>query len=565
MKDQASDPSVHSSRRPVQPAHLREWRVSRLALAHPLTLGSVALLAVNDHVLKRLAPSALTGKLSDFAGLFFFPYLLIAFASLGRLALSALRSRSSLHALRRRKAAPFASLAFLGTAALFAIIKAVPAANAASSGLLAVVLRVPLRVTRDATDLAALAALVPSYLLWRSLNQHDEPSPRRSILALGLASLAALATSPCMPFPEVSRVLRSDEGLYAVTQGGQYTEATGFVAQGTAAYLSIDQGLTWTNQPLAEVAPSVQAALQAEVELPKVACVPGREQVCYRISGEESVEVSTNGGAAWETVWSVPASRRSYMSRYAWWQANPDILACLKSVDMRAVDLAILGEGDDHLAVVALRSEGVLLGRLGDSEWEVRAVGLTEPTPFHGTVADLFPPWTIIGETVVAFLVGGLSFLVLSALSWRRLERGRERPLDEPSNRRPWFIAAGVLLFLWAWIATDIRTEIPMLGIPVVILVMLGMGFRRRWARAARTAASPAEAQRLLRTTALASVLVAGFGWLPFALWVLGPITWYGAAVMLAVATAGFAFVLGVRRIRQPMASPEAKAVSGVG
>lgn len=45
---------------------------------HPLPLIAVALVALNDHVLKKQIPSALTGKLSDFAGLLFFPVFLCA-------------------------------------------------------------------------------------------------------------------------------------------------------------------------------------------------------------------------------------------------------------------------------------------------------------------------------------------------------------------------------------------------------------------------------------------------------------------------------------------------------
>lgn len=47
-------------------------------LAHPLSLLAVGLLLLNDHLLKHIAPSVLTGKLSDFAGLFFFPFLAAA-------------------------------------------------------------------------------------------------------------------------------------------------------------------------------------------------------------------------------------------------------------------------------------------------------------------------------------------------------------------------------------------------------------------------------------------------------------------------------------------------------
>ncbi|MGE0631871.1 MAG: hypothetical protein AB7O96_05660 [Pseudobdellovibrionaceae bacterium] len=45
---------------------------------HPLPLGAVILTAVNDHYLKYQFPGLISGKLSDFAGLFFFPLFLSA-------------------------------------------------------------------------------------------------------------------------------------------------------------------------------------------------------------------------------------------------------------------------------------------------------------------------------------------------------------------------------------------------------------------------------------------------------------------------------------------------------
>jgi hypothetical protein len=49
----------------------------RELLLHPIALAAVAILIVNDHWLKYAHPSALTGKLSDFAGLTFFPLLVL--------------------------------------------------------------------------------------------------------------------------------------------------------------------------------------------------------------------------------------------------------------------------------------------------------------------------------------------------------------------------------------------------------------------------------------------------------------------------------------------------------
>jgi hypothetical protein len=47
------------------------------ALLHPLALVAIGLLVVNDHLLKSVAPGPLTGKLSDFAGLVFFPLFVV--------------------------------------------------------------------------------------------------------------------------------------------------------------------------------------------------------------------------------------------------------------------------------------------------------------------------------------------------------------------------------------------------------------------------------------------------------------------------------------------------------
>lgn len=45
---------------------------------HPVALAGLVVLLLNDHVLKAAAPSWVTGKLSDVAGLAFFPFLLLA-------------------------------------------------------------------------------------------------------------------------------------------------------------------------------------------------------------------------------------------------------------------------------------------------------------------------------------------------------------------------------------------------------------------------------------------------------------------------------------------------------
>lgn len=138
-------------------------------LLHPVPLAAVAILVLNDHVLKERWAGLVTGKLSDVAGLVFFPLLLDALAA-------RLPWARALPPLRRVAACA------LATAVVFAAVKTwAPATRAYEIGLgllqwpiraAFAVLRgdapgPPLRaaLVRDPTDLVALPFVAVSVLL----------------------------------------------------------------------------------------------------------------------------------------------------------------------------------------------------------------------------------------------------------------------------------------------------------------------------------------------------------------------------------------------------------------
>ncbi len=53
-------------------------------LLHPITLGAVVVVILNDRLLKTNHPSPVSGKLSDFAGLVMFPLMVVGIAELAR-------------------------------------------------------------------------------------------------------------------------------------------------------------------------------------------------------------------------------------------------------------------------------------------------------------------------------------------------------------------------------------------------------------------------------------------------------------------------------------------------
>lgn len=158
-------------------------------LVHPLPLAAVALLVLNDHALKGsgLLPGAITGKLSDVAGLFFFPLLLTSLArGSARLAGRDLDARLAL-----------AVICTTATGVVFTLLKVHGPFNAFMTSVWGV-------NTMDASDIFALPVLVLSaaFMFRHAPGERGAAHPARRVMdfaAVGAAALAAIATSPPPP------------------------------------------------------------------------------------------------------------------------------------------------------------------------------------------------------------------------------------------------------------------------------------------------------------------------------------------------------------------------------
>lgn len=163
-------------------AETAERRPSRSdAFRHPAVLAAVVLLALNDQVLKARCPSWLTGKLSDVAGLAFFPLLL-----------AALVAPVAPRCGHRRLVAG----CLLATGLVFAAVKCVPAATdvyRVGLGLLQWPLRAlvslahgapvlppaPVFAVTDPSDLLALPAMSLSWWVARRSERMPADRPAR--------------------------------------------------------------------------------------------------------------------------------------------------------------------------------------------------------------------------------------------------------------------------------------------------------------------------------------------------------------------------------------------------
>lgn len=137
--------------------------IATRAITGPIALAAIALLVINDHVLKTHFAGMMTGKLSDFAGMIFFPLLLAA----------------ALEQVGVRRGQRTVVAAAIATGLVFAAVKLWdPAGDAYRLGLAA--LQWPFR---------AIAALVQS---------HGLPSLGRAPLVADATDLVAL---PALAIP----------------------------------------------------------------------------------------------------------------------------------------------------------------------------------------------------------------------------------------------------------------------------------------------------------------------------------------------------------------------------
>jgi hypothetical protein len=471
-------------------------------LAHPTSFVSILLLIFNDMLLKHSWPGWISGKLSDLAGLYFFPFLLGVFLSL-------LSKRLDLNPEKVGKV----SIAVTGV--WFALIKLSPAANHLTSRLVEMILGTPSTIALDPSDLLATGSLIPAWWLWKSIRPVQ---PKwSSLLILIVASLATMATS-CMPIGEITKLAVFDGVLYALDE--RYEQV----------YMSKDTGRTWA----AIDAPPQQALMDFEQDrnFPVVECYRADPNICYQVSGDEIIERSNDGGSTYQVVWQIPPGRRYFMDRFD----NSFLSFCGGPPDMGPYDLILMRAGSELVVVAASNNQGVIVGseNLG---WERVSIGNAQPTPYSDTnPIDIF--LVTFFEGLILMVVG---YALTVAISWGNLnlaitEASRHAALDlsgsrieNPASFSMKFLAALLLAFPLLFYVTPL--------IPLVLFIYLSValiGFAASWRRLSNALNEPKKLGEIPFLALISGLLVFPTAWLPFALWVAGVIPWYRMALFIS-------------------------------
>ncbi len=242
------------------------------SLLHPLVVGSIAVLLLNDHYLKTEYPGWLTGKVSDFSGLVFFPLLLgvlIAFIT---------GSRHS------------QAIASMATLAWFTAIKTSGGVAGLTESGVEAVLGLPIRIIADPSDLIALPMVGVGWAIWRRADSRDPTKRRhfRTVAVVAVAAFASMATSYQQP-PAVVSIDNTDTEVWAEVDNDYGP---------TAGYRSGDGGVTWES---AAVPASVRFdRLRSDPE--GIRCEGLSKSICYLKTDIWRVEESGNGGIDWQQV-----------------------------------------------------------------------------------------------------------------------------------------------------------------------------------------------------------------------------------------------------------------------
>jgi hypothetical protein len=536
----------------MYPSLLRSFR-------HPLVIFSILILLLNDHVLKATSPSWLTGKLSDFAGLFFFPFLagVVIQAAAGFR-----RPRSVSAPITSRR---FLLAGILFTALMFAAIKTIPAANGFAVYSLSALFGMPVRIVRDPTDLLALAVLAPAWLLWRRI-QAIQPSPvpgKLAYAALGLSALASLATAPCPSVASIQYLVAANNTLYASTPLYPQQPVQG-------AYISRDDGKTWTweNDIPAEVG---QKFIQP-VNLPFVLCDPTALQTCYRIDGQPRVDESHDGGHTWQIAWEIPASREQYIQRAAT-RRTIGGQGCGKTPDLRTFDMLFTLEEGGSKLLVAMGNEGLLIHTAG-AGWQRTEIAfyangakmLFNPAPtdyaarsFDEALQNTQPEW------VIGLAIAYLAYLLTSALAW---VYAAFHASTEAKPKLGWvfsptrLLAILVLVLLAGWLSYTLRL-LPMqimntlsmfwlLAVALVPLVILVLSIII-WVRAGALISHHGAFSRLAWAALLLGALVFLITWAGFMLWAFNVVPVYETAQIMVIALIVVIYITGILWVLRSM------------
>jgi len=350
-------------------------------ISHPLAVGAVLLLVINDHLLRHFWPSWLTGKLGDFAWLFFFPF--ITAALLAWLLPARLQARQQW----------VGGLAFTLVGAVFFLAKTLPGFRGDVIKVLEGVFRFPIAISDDVTDLVALLSLVPALWLWK---KSRAASPKMLHPSLVLLASGLLLTMANMPQP--------NPGIYCLGQVGEEIAA----CASYGCYTSTNGGLSWKVNEDVQLSDCPDITGE-DTTAPENVVIPAQPGVTYSFTPGGDIQRSEDDGATGKVEYQISPVTQAQKAYYFKTHTGNPVL-------MDSPQDGIFDSASGNL-IFAMGHEGVLV-RHADGLYKLVQVGP------YGKVktSQLNVLMTVLsGELGLAACFGGLVVVVLGLYEERSL------------------------------------------------------------------------------------------------------------------------------------------------
>jgi hypothetical protein len=264
---------------------MQTLRKSLFFISRPISFFAMFILVINDYWLRKIWPSWWTGKIGDFAWLFFAPF---AFTALVALCLP-------VHP-KREHWISWITFGFIGCG--FTLTKTVPGFNQFVAQLASMLVGFPVRISLDPTDLLALVTLFFGFWLWQRKSTFRLPFTKRGWIAIPLAALVTLADAAA-----------ADYGINCLSVQNQQVQAS----SAYWSYTTADGGLSWQESPQHQnCTQNAQAGKIIDTQHPNYH---------YRFLPGVVIESSTDAGKSWQPEFSLslgsPAKQAYYQKTHA--------------------------------------------------------------------------------------------------------------------------------------------------------------------------------------------------------------------------------------------------------
>jgi hypothetical protein len=464
------------------------------SLCHPISVAAMLLLLFNDHWLRVSTPSWWTGKLGDFAWLLFAPFAMAMLLAL-------------IVPPSPRQERIVKTLAFSLVGGIFAFAKTVPIVHAFVAHIAETLLRTPIGLRRDPTDLIALASLGAAWWLWDRHADESRAAIAPGLIALALATTLTLANGP-IPDYGVTEFQLSDDTIIARSVLG--------------AWKSADGGVTWESTPTQGTKypsffPTTRGNLRTAIITDTL-----NVNVFYRVVPTVSIERSDDGGKTWRVDFAIThlsEAARAYADRYQRYGFTPGPVGGI--VDPRTGN-----------AIFAMAHEGALV-RKPSGEYVWVSVGYYQRIVFND-------PLSILSSELLLAL--GLGLLILAMQVMRALPaQGWVKYLLPALAWLAWIADAvifppGRASGQYGVTITQMTALGTMAGIGVIALIILLIGRIR--------------ALKAVGRASLIALIAMPIYFAPYYLWALNVIPSYVAAQVIALVLSGVMLVVGLRMMR---------------